>query len=158
MLEFVPTDVQPADPHDPDPLGDEYHVYVYGPVPPVGFAVSVTVCPVSMLGELGDTDPDESAEFTVTAALVAGVAVGCGVTVVPVSVSVTVSTQVVVVPLGVYVSEMAPELTNPGQVPDATAHRYVNVPVPPNGVAVIVTDWPKSIVTEVGEIDTVGAG
>ena len=76
MLEFVPTDVQPADPHAPDPLGDEYHVYVYGPVPPDGFAVSVTVCPLSMLGELGDTDPDESAEFTVTRSC-AEVAVSC---------------------------------------------------------------------------------
>jgi hypothetical protein len=28
--------------------------------------------------------------------------------------------------------------------------------VPPDGVAVIVTDWPRSITTEVGEIVTVG--
>ena len=66
MLEFVPTDVQPALPHAPDPVVDEYHAYVYGVVPPEGWAVSVIVCPSSMLGEFGVMAPADSAGSTVT--------------------------------------------------------------------------------------------
>ena len=55
-----------------------------------------------MTTEVGESDT-AGAGFTVTAALVDGVAVGAGVAppVVPVSVTVTVRTQSVVVPLGV---------------------------------------------------------
>jgi len=82
------------------------------------------------------------AAFTVTAAFVAGVAVGVGVAppVVPLSVSVTARTQLLVVPVGAYVSAAAPELLNPGQPPEAIDQTYEKVPVPPAGVAVIVTD------------------
>jgi len=54
------------------------------------------------------------------------------------------------------VSAEAPGLLNPGQLPEAIDHAYANVPVPPAGVAVIVTDWPWSMTIDVGEIVTVG--
>ncbi len=84
----------------------------------------VTDWPSSIVADVGEIDT-ASAVFTVTAALVGGVAVSVGVAppVVPVSVSVTVSTQVAVVPLGVNVSVAAFESTKPVQVPDATDQR-----------------------------------
>ena len=95
---------------------------------------------------------------TVTSVFEAGVAVGVGVAppVVPVSVTVMVSTQLFVVPVGVNVRVERPELLKAGQLPVAIDQRYVNVPVPPEGVAVIVTDWPWSMTTDVGAIDIVG--
>ena len=109
-----------------------------------------------MTADVGVEIVTDGAACTVTDAFVAGVAVGCGVAVVPESVSVTVNTQFVVVPVGVYVSAETPELEKPGQLPEEIAQAYVNVPVPPDGVAVIVTDCPWSMTTDVGEIDTVG--
>jgi hypothetical protein len=50
---------------------------------------------------------------------------------------------------------MMPEFENPGHVPEWTDHAKPNVPVPPAGVAVIVIDWPWSMITAVGEMDTV---
>jgi len=72
------------------------------------------------------------------------------------SVTVTLSTQVVVVAVGVYARAAAPEFENPGQLPDATDQRYVNGPVPPNGVAVIVTACPCTADTGEGDTDAVG--
>jgi len=42
-----------------------YHWYVSEPLPPEGFAVSVTDCPSSIVGLEGDIDPGERAGSTV---------------------------------------------------------------------------------------------
>lgn len=117
----------------------------------------MTDWPWSITTEVGEI-VTVGAESTVTAALVVGVATGVGVAppVVPASVSVTVSTQFAVVPVGEYVSVLAPESANPGQLPDAIDQTYVKLPVPPDGVTVMVTDCPRSITTEVGAIVMVG--
>jgi len=100
----------------------EYHEYeAYESDPPEAAAVREAVWPESIV--TGETETD-TGEFTVTAALVDGVAVTVGDAppVVPVSVSLTVRTQSVVVPLGAKVSVAAPESEKPGQLPEATDH------------------------------------
>jgi len=120
--------------------------------------VIVTDWPRSITTDVGAI-VTEIAVSTDTAEFVAGAAVIVGVDppVVPVSVSVTVSTHVAVVPVGMYASAATPEFAKPGQLPDLTDHAYPKLPVPPDGVAVITTDWPWSISTVVGAIVTVGA-
>lgn len=49
-------------------LEPEYHWYVYDPVPPKTFAVRVTVCPLSIIGDLGVNWAAISAGYTVTKA------------------------------------------------------------------------------------------
>ena len=43
----------------------ECHWYEYGNVPPEGFAVNVTLCPESIVGDAGVTDPADSVELSV---------------------------------------------------------------------------------------------
>jgi hypothetical protein len=90
------------------------------PVPPAGAAEIVTDWSWSRATEVGAIETVGVA-LTVSAELVAGVAVGVGVAppVVPVSVTVTVSAQLFVVPAGVNVSVERPELPNAGQLPAA---------------------------------------
>jgi hypothetical protein len=52
--------------HAPTPEEEEYHWYENVGVPPDSWEVSVTDCPLSMVGLAGVTAPAERAGYTVT--------------------------------------------------------------------------------------------
>ena len=88
-------------------------------VPPDDVALRTTVCPWSSVEVSGATETvGVESTFTVTESDVAVTGAGVADEDTPVSVSVTLNTQLLVVPVGMYVNEAAlPGLLKPGHVP-----------------------------------------
>jgi hypothetical protein len=127
-----------------------FHCQLKEPVPPVTVADSVTVCPLSIVTEVGSTEI-EGAESTVTDTVGEEVALASDAGVAPLVTPVSVKTTWIPVSAAEarYVA-VVPVPDAPDIGPPVSYHFQLKVPVPPVTVAESVTVCPLSIVAEVG--------